>query len=182
MGFRNATTVVRIQHFAFLGPHGWDLYFGLTLVPARDKKFSMPVKAIPRVSLARNGVHSYLVPCNKITVQYCNWGGSSQGVRDILTNGKLNSFAKENASIFIEIVKKSGHPKLIFNYSNSQLGTNEVDVKNLKFPEVLKKLNEYSQRSGNELFKYNHKVMSNNESVRGIWSPLHEKKGFRHRI
>lgn len=141
----------------------------------------MPVRAIPKVSIARNGVGTLVVPCNKIQIQYCNWGGSSQGVRDLLTNGQLNNFASNNKNIFIEVIKKAGHPKATFHYSNKSK-INEVDIKNLKFNEVLKKINEYSQRSGNELFKWNHKVLSINQSTRGIWSPLHEAKGDRYKI
>lgn len=140
----------------------------------------MPVRAIPKVSIARNGVGTYVQPCHKITIQYCNWGGSSRGVREVLANGTINSFALKNSNIAIEITKKSDHPNVKFNYNNDK--TTEVDVKNLDGKNVLSTLKEYSQRSGNDLFKYNHKVLSNNESVRGIWSPLHVHKQDRFKI
>lgn len=141
----------------------------------------MPVKAIPKVSIARNGLGTYVTPCFKITIQYCNWGGSSKNLRKILSNGKLNEFIKNDKNdIFFEIKKIRGHPKLIFNYNN---GINkEIEIKNLKEHEILNKINEFSSRSGNELFKFNHKVKSINDSVRGIWSPLHTPKDHRHKI
>lgn len=140
----------------------------------------MPVRPIPKVSIARNGVGTYVQPCYKITIQYCNWGGSSRGIRDILSNGTINDFALKNSNIAIEIMKKSGHPSLIFNYNNDR--STDVDIKNLDGKNILNKLKEYSQRSGNDLFKYNHKVLSNNESVRGVWSPLHVNKQDRFKI
>ena len=63
-----------------------------------------------------------------------------------------------------EIKQLRGHPKLIFHYNNNV--TKEVEIKNIKQNEIIKTLTEYSQRSGNELFKFNHKVKSINDSVR----------------
>ncbi|ODV68866.1 hypothetical protein HYPBUDRAFT_147398 [Hyphopichia burtonii NRRL Y-1933] len=140
----------------------------------------MPVKAIPKTSLARNGVGAFVVPCHRVTVQYCNWGGSSNGVRELLKSGKLNKVASTKPQIVFDIVKRSGHPQLKFHYNNDVV--KDVDVRNLKDSEVLKKLHEHSQSSGNPLYKYNHKVKSVNESVRGIWSPLHVFKENRHKI
>lgn len=140
----------------------------------------MPVKAIAKTSIARNGVGSFVRPCYRVTLQYCNWGGSSQGLRDLLSSKALDQMAAQEKLIVWEVKKVAGHPKAIFHYNNNKV--NEVDLANLDKLEILKKVNEFSQRSGNDLFKYNHKVMSINESVRGVWSPLHEPKEHRHRI
>lgn len=142
----------------------------------------MPVKAIPKVSLARNGVASFVKPCYKINIQFCNWGGSSQGVREFLSQPKLNlnTFAQKNKDTVLEVTQKNGHPVATFYYNNG--AQNAVDVRNLSASELFKKLVEHSQKSGNAPFKFNHKVMSNNESVRGIWSPLHVAKENRHKI
>lgn len=140
----------------------------------------MPVKAISRTSIARNGLGSFVAPCHKMTISYCNWGGSSKGIREMMSTGKLNDIAKKNSNIFIEIIKKSGHPTINFHYNNDKI--NSVDIKNLMPKQIIDKINEYSQRSGNDLFKYNRRIVSNNESVRGIWSPLHETKQNRFKI
>lgn len=128
----------------------------------------------------RNGLGTYVKPCHKITIQYCNWGGSSRGIRELLTKGSINNFALNNSGIFIEVLKKSGHPVLKFNYNND--AEQVVDIKNKSFSEINTLLNDYSQRTGKDLKKFNHKVVSENESVRGIWSPLHEHKGYRFKI
>ncbi|OBA20154.1 hypothetical protein METBIDRAFT_45237 [Metschnikowia bicuspidata var. bicuspidata NRRL YB-4993] len=142
----------------------------------------MPVKAIQKLSLARNGIGAFVKPCHKITVQFCNWGGSSQGVRDLLVDPekRFQKFTTSNKDTMFEIVKKSGHPMLTFHYSTGK--NSVVDVKNLVPTDIVAKLDEYIKRGGNNLFKFNHKVMSENESVRGVWSPFHEAKEHRHRI
>lgn len=140
----------------------------------------MPVRGIPIKSIARNGVGAYVLPCHKITLQYCNWGGSSTGLRELLKTGQLNEYASKKKGTVFEVVKKSGHPILTFHYTTDK--TQEVEVKNLDTEKIINKLEEYYQRTGEKLFKFNHKVMSNNESVRGIWSPLHAPKEHRYKI
>lgn len=140
----------------------------------------MPVKAISKVAVARNGVGAFVVPCHRITLQYCNWGGSSLGIRQLLRSGTLNEIASNKPGIYFEIIKRSGHPQLKFHYSND--AAKEVDVRNLSESDVIKKLNEHAQNSGKAPFKWNHRVMSMNESVRGIWSPMHVAKENRHKI
>ncbi|CUM52144.1 uncharacterized protein AC631_04064 [Debaryomyces fabryi] len=140
----------------------------------------MPVKAIPKVSISRNGVGAYVLPCHRISVQYCNHGGSSSGIRDLLASGSLNSMASAKSKIYFDITKQKGHPNLVFHYNNDH--TNQVSIANLPASEIMNKINEHSQATGNKLFKWNHKVLSINESVRGIWSPLHTAKENRHKI
>lgn len=142
----------------------------------------MPVKAISKASIARNGVGSFVKPCFKVTVQYCNWGGSSQGVRDFLTHHKknLHKVANENKDTMFEVIKRNGHPQIVFHYNTG--AQNAVDVRNQSVDQVSKTIWEHIQKSGNAPFKFNQKVMSNNESVRGIWSPMHVNKANRHRI
>lgn len=50
----------------------------------------MVVKAIARNSIGRNGVGAFVFPCRKITLQFCNWGGSSEGMRKFLTSKRLD--------------------------------------------------------------------------------------------
>lgn len=142
----------------------------------------MPVKAIPKVSMARNGIGAFVRPCYKVVVQYCNWGGSSQGVRDFLTHEKtsLAKFASQFKDTLFEVKQQNGHPKFILHYNNGK--THDLDVRNENVSEITKKLWESLQQSGNDRFKFNQKVMSNNESVRGVWSPLHVAKENRHRV
>lgn len=141
---------------------------------------TMPVKAIPKISRALNGIGAYVVPCHKIKINYCNWGGSSKGIRELLKAGEINQLGSTKKSIFFEILKRQGHPTIEFHYNNATI--KDIAIKNLSRGDILKKIDEYSQSSGADLFKWNHKVLSTNESVRGIWSPMHVPKEFRHKI
>ncbi|CCE83024.1 Piso0_002798 [Millerozyma farinosa CBS 7064] len=140
----------------------------------------MPVKGIAKTALSRNGVSSYVLPCHRVVLQYCNWGGSSQGIRDLLKSGQLDTIARQRESVVFEIARRSGHPKLSFKFAHDK--SKEVNIANLDKSEIVRKLQDNIQSSGSELFKWNHKVMSSNESVRGIWSPLHVSNENRFKI
>lgn len=140
----------------------------------------MPVKAIPKISIARNGVGAFVQPCHRISIQYCNWGGSSHGIRQLLKNGQLNQIASSRPNIYFDVLKRKGHPQLKFYYNNDAV--KEVDIRNLEQSEIVAKIAEHSQNSGNAPQKFNQRVLSLNESVRGIWSPMHTHKDNRHRI
>lgn len=135
----------------------------------------MVVKGITgRYSVARNGVtDSFIFPCKKISIQYCNWGGSSQGIRNFLVSERLNDLAKKYKHIEFEIVKKSGHPVITGWYTNGR--NKPICVRNLEPNEIDKKLRLLIDSSGDILRRWtkNDNIRSLNKSVRGIWSPFH---------
>lgn len=140
----------------------------------------MTVKPIFIKSIERNGIGNLINSCYKITLQYCNLGGSSNGIRELLKSGSLDEYAKNKQFIFFEIKQKFGHPLLKFYYGYNKI--NEVNIANLSKDSIIEKLTEFSLRTGNDLIKCNNKVVSLNESVRGIWSPMHISFNHRFRI
>ncbi|ODV95308.1 hypothetical protein PACTADRAFT_80723 [Pachysolen tannophilus NRRL Y-2460] len=139
----------------------------------------MPVKALSKVSIARNGIGAFVLPCRRITLQYCNWGGSSQGMRDFLTQ-RLSKIAQQYPEIEFKVVRKSGHPILRGDYSNDK--DKVVCVRNFNIDVVENKLKLLVNSTGSQLKKHKQNVESLNESVRGIWSPLHAHAESRYKI
>ncbi|CDK24122.1 unnamed protein product [Kuraishia capsulata CBS 1993] len=155
--------------------------------------------AIKAVSVARNGVGAFIRPCRKITLQYCNVGGSSQGLRDFLTQ-RLTKFATKYPEIEFQVALKRGHPIVRGLYSttmasNPAILTNDstkladvhtnvktVCLRNLNIDNVENKLKLMVESSGNRLYKPKQAVQSLNQSVRGIWSPFHVDKDHRFKI
>ncbi|CAL9727594.1 large ribosomal subunit protein mL43 [Monosporozyma unispora] len=135
----------------------------------------MVVKGITnRFSIARNGYgESFIHPCRKIIIQYCNWGGSSQGIRDFLVSERLNGIASRHKQIEFEVIKKSGHPVITGFYNNGR--NKPICVRNMDPIEINKKLEILMNSSGDILRRWtkNDNVRSLNKSVRGIWSPFH---------
>ncbi|CCH61719.1 hypothetical protein TBLA_0F01770 [Henningerozyma blattae CBS 6284] len=138
----------------------------------------MVVRAIKQLSRPRNGVGAYIQPCYKLVLQYCNWGGSSQGMRDFLTSKRLDKLATTMPNIQFEVLRKSGHPTIRAKYIQGQAHP-QIDkvvcVRNLNIDQVENKMKLLLASSGDVLRKRvkNHNVESLNSSVRGVWSPFH---------
>lgn len=130
-------------------------------------------------SSLQNGVGSFVQPCTKIVLRYCNWGGSSRGMRQLLRED-IRKVAAENPKVEFVVEKKSGHPIVQGFYANGNVKS--VCVRNYEPSKILEKINLVRNSSGNKLQKYQRAVESNNKSVRGIWSPFHVDSEYRYRI
>ncbi|VVT49316.1 mitochondrial 54S ribosomal protein mL43 [Magnusiomyces paraingens] len=141
----------------------------------------MPVKAVPFFQpQIRNGVGSFILQCKKITLQYCNWGGSSQGMRELLSK-ELKQIAAANPKIEFVVQQKSGHPSVIGEYVTGN--KKFVTARNLSAADIRRKIALVRDSSGKQqLQKYKYPVKSINESVRGVWSPVHAQKEYRFKI
>ncbi|SCU97183.1 LAFA_0G10220g1_1 [Lachancea sp. 'fantastica'] len=142
----------------------------------------MVVKALKQSSIARNGVGAYIFPCKKIVLQYCNWGGSSQGMRNFLNSKRLNLLARKYPDIEFNVIKQSGHPLVRAHYTNGR--EKVICVRNLNIDNVENKLKSLKDSSGEILHHRvsNDYVDSLNSSVRGVWSPMHVDPSVRHKV
>ncbi|GME73485.1 unnamed protein product [[Candida] boidinii] len=135
---------------------------------------------IPQVSKARNGVGAFVLPCKRITLQYCNWGGSSQGMRDFLRL-RLKPFANSHPEVEFKVLQKPGfHPIIKGEYTNDLDKT--ICVRKWNIDIVENKLKLLVNSSGKKLYKPKQNVKSLNASVRGVWSPFHIDPNHRYKI
>lgn len=127
-----------------------------------------------------NGLGSFILQCKKITLRYCNWGGSSRGMRRFLEND-LKKYVEKNPKLEFVIVKEHGHPILRGEYTNGK--EKVICVRNMEPSKIEQKLNVLRDSSGAQLKPYRgNPVKSVNESVRGIWSPFHVEKPYRYKV
>ncbi|KAH3671767.1 hypothetical protein WICMUC_004578 [Wickerhamomyces mucosus] len=139
----------------------------------------MPIKPIPLLPKFQNGLGSFILQCKKITLQVDKAGGSSEGLRQFLKL-RLNNYAISNPKIEFRIVEKHGHPIIKGHYINGR--EKAICIRNLNVDNVENKLNLLKESSGEQLRKRTNKVESINQSIRGIWSPLHVDPSIRHKI
>ncbi|KAJ5246675.1 54S ribosomal protein L51 [Penicillium chermesinum] len=131
----------------------------------------MPVKGIRTVTAARNGVGAFILQCKRLDFHYCNYGGSSRGMLQFLTQ-TLPNFAAENPQIEVRVAPRPGkHPVIKGYYINGR--EKAICTRNLEPSEILKKAMILKDASGEKLKRTKKPVTSMNESVRGIWSPYH---------
>lgn len=129
------------------------------------------INVMRQVSRARNGVGAFVLPCKRITLTYCNFGGSSVGMRDFLRH-KLDKIAKAHPEIEFKVVEKPGQHPVLFGEYASDL-SKQICVRKWNMDVIENKLNLIINSSGKKLSKPKQSVISQNPSVRGIWSPFY---------
>ena len=110
----------------------------------------------------------------KLVFQYCQYDGSSEGMRQLLSTGQLINWCKENPEINVETkVKRGRHPTLSALYLN----TNErvVGVKNLSPEKIEGHMDILANSAGKKTTgKYSYRlstpVDSNFPSIQGEWT------------
>jgi len=123
------------------------------------------------VSYAQNGVGAFIRQCKRMEFRYCDWGGSSEGMRHYLKS-RLPTFASQHPSIEFFISKQANaHPIIRGVYLNGR--EKVICVRNLDQNQIQQKAELLRDSSGKKLKRVIRKVETDNSSVRGIWSPFH---------
>lgn len=111
----------------------------------------------------------------KLTLSYCEHGGSSKAVRDYLASGKLMQWAKDRPSLEIRINVRNGkHPNVKADYLTSTNGSiHQICLKSnyAHSPNVEGIFNQLYNRSGRKIKKLTKPVYSQTPSVQGVWTP-----------
>ncbi|KAL6064267.1 54S ribosomal protein L51, mitochondrial [Balamuthia mandrillaris] len=117
--------------------------------------------------MSRNGIWQM----KRLIVQWCDWGGSSRGVREFLKT-QYPAFAERNPQIEAEAVLRRGrHPHLIAEYINGR--RRKVCVKNVDPLEVTRVAQYLRDQWGGKNPKGGARpVYTSRPSVQGIWNPF----------
>ncbi|DBA03545.1 TPA: hypothetical protein N0F65_011446 [Lagenidium giganteum] len=106
----------------------------------------------------------------KLTIRYCQYGGSSRYVRQLLADERFLRFVEENPQVqFQTELKGARHPVLIGDYITNERKV--VDVKNQDEKFVLQMMQRLRDTSGRKMTKMKRPVISKRPSVQGIWQP-----------
>jgi large subunit ribosomal protein L43 len=111
----------------------------------------------------------------KLTVFYCEVGGSSIAIREFLASGKLHEWARDRPHLPIEVRVRNGHhPYAKGDYLNSPSETlHQICIKSNKalIPDIPGVLNKLYNRSGRKIKKLTVPIVTQTPSVQGIWTP-----------
>mmetsp|Transcript_19596 Transcript_19596/g.36006 ORF Transcript_19596/g.36006 Transcript_19596/m.36006 type:complete len:167 (-) Transcript_19596:523-1023(-) len=102
---------------------------------------------------------------------FCDFGGRSQGIRNLLQTEKLDEFVTQNPQIKFEAIVKTGFsPYIKTEYVNGW--TRTVDLSNASAEEVLEAIQSARDQLGRRALKHSgNKVVSTNPSIQGKWRP-----------
>ncbi|KAF1793975.1 Thioredoxin-like fold [Phytophthora cactorum] len=100
----------------------------------------------------------------QVTIRYCQHGGSSRYVRQLLGDERFLKFVEENPQVHFETeLKGARHPILIGDYVS--------DIKNQDIPFVMKQLERLRNSSGRKMTHIKKPVISKRQTIQGIWQP-----------
>ncbi|OLY82974.1 54S ribosomal protein L51, mitochondrial [Smittium mucronatum] len=120
--------------------------------------------------IVRNGSGSFVFPCRKLVLNYCETSGSSAGFKDFLI-ARSQKLAHANPAIELIVQPRpSRHPIVRAFYANGRQRV--YCVKNKTPDEINTVIERLLGFAGNYNQLWKKPVISNNPSVRGIWSPF----------
>jgi len=133
----------------------------------------MGVQGVKTISTARNGVGAYILQCTRLNIHYSDTWLSSTGLKTLLTSPLFPSLTNRYPSVEFRISPRNNrHPVLKAEYVNGR--SKAICVRNLSREQVAEKVGFLLGNSGGRNVKIGgRKVLSGNESVRGVWSPMH---------
>lgn len=117
--------------------------------------------------------------CQKLTLYYCEHGGSSQAVRDFLSSGRLIEWARNRPTVEIKVkVRNGAHPYVKADYltgiqDEKRPHAHQICLKSnsARSPQVDAILDQLYNRSGRKITKLVKPVYTQTPSVQGIWTP-----------
>lgn len=132
-------------------------------------------QAVLRQVYASNGIGGvYVQPLQKVVLEYCDLGGSSKGMREALLN-RVPRWASAHPGTEIVVQRVAHrHPHLRAYYDNGY--KKSVCVRNRSAQDIIKFLEHYRDTAGVAPIKPKKPVLSDAESVRGVWSPFKDPK------
>lgn len=106
-----------------------------------------------------------------ITLQFCDFGASSYGVRDLLKSDKIYNIANTNKAINFNFKLKRGyHPFIQVEFLNGY--SKAIPLRQDDVTEAERKLTTACNEVGKRAIKHNgFRVISFNKSIQGTWKP-----------
>lgn len=130
--------------------------------------------------------HRSLRQIKNINLNFCDWGGSSNGFRTMLKLDEFYNILNNNSDVkFNFTIKRNKHPSISVNFINGRYKT--FGLNNLGANEIIERINETLNESGRQSLKHNgYKVIGTNKSIQGRFDPyifsFKQEHGMQHFI
>ena len=115
--------------------------------------------------MVSRGVHQL----KNMRLYFCDFGGSSLGVRDFLKSPQLVDFVSKNEHLNLEIFLRRGHhPYVSSTYVNGYV--KDQPLRGMEEDHVLQEFQKFNNSFGRQALKHNSiKVTTSRRSVQGGW-------------
>ncbi|EPY52192.1 ribosomal protein subunit L51 [Schizosaccharomyces cryophilus OY26] len=130
------------------------------------------IEIVQKTAIPKNGLGSFIRPCQRIELSYCNWGGSSKSMKEFLSK-KLAAIAKTSQDIEFHVYNQQGkHPLIRAFYNTGREKT--ICTRKMDANQITDKIMLCRDSDGLKPRFIKQPVESTNPSVRGVWSPFSE--------
>mmetsp|Transcript_26425 Transcript_26425/g.30240 ORF Transcript_26425/g.30240 Transcript_26425/m.30240 type:complete len:136 (-) Transcript_26425:221-628(-) len=107
----------------------------------------------------------------KLSIVYCEHGGSSRAVRSFISSGRIVDWAERHPFINIEVQSRNGnHPFIKGEYLTGKF--KQVGVKNEDTEFLYKTMDMLKNSSGRKIKKLGNPVVTQTPSIQGVWTPF----------
>lgn len=108
----------------------------------------------------------------RLSVYYCEHGGSSRSIREFIANGRLSEWAAAHPHVDIHVNRRNGkHPYVHGDYKTAA-AVHQVSVKNSSLNDIEDVLDMLHNRSGRKITKITKPVLTDTPSIQGVWTPF----------
>jgi len=111
----------------------------------------------------------------KLTLNYCEVGGSSRAMREYIGDGHLVAWATARPHVQIEVKRRQNrHPYVHADYlTSTKKNIHQVSVKSVdSWRDVEFVLDKLANRSGRKVKKFLKPIITQTPSIQGIWTPF----------
>ena len=137
--------------------------------PPTQTQYFQPARPLhPSDAMATRGVKQL----QKLTLVYCEHGGSSRTLREYVASGRVVDFARANPSVEVEVAVRNGrHPHVAAEYRSGW--AKQVCVKNEGMGRIGRVMSMLRDSSGRKMAaRLGGPVRTQTPSVQGIWTPF----------
>mmetsp|Transcript_28989 Transcript_28989/g.58836 ORF Transcript_28989/g.58836 Transcript_28989/m.58836 type:complete len:136 (+) Transcript_28989:90-497(+) len=107
----------------------------------------------------------------KLTLSYCEHGGSSRYVREFISSGRIVDYARANPTVQVAVEVQNGrHPNVNAEYLTGW--DKQVCVKNEPINRISNVIQMLNDSSGRKMNRIDGPVQTQTPSVQGIWTPF----------
>lgn len=107
----------------------------------------------------------------KLTLSYCEHGGSSRTIREFISSGRVIDFARENPTVEVSVKPRNGHhPFILGHYRTGR--SKQISVKNEELARLYKVIEMLNNSSGRKITKITKPILTQTPSIQGVWTPM----------
>lgn len=112
----------------------------------------------------------------KLTLAYCEHGGSSRHIRDFISSGRIVDYAKANPTVQVSVEVRNGHhPAVVGKYLSGW--DKQICVKSEPIKRIYNVIQMLNDSSGRKMNRLDGPVQTQTPSVQGIWTPFLDLSG-----